>query len=381
LGFFEQMKGRGVRVISETEMEQVNPGVKRKTRFVLVDAVGVTERAKTDSRPLEKKPSVPFEKLLNALALGNREPAALESLAGRLLRLEKRFDEPLAQEVQQAANGQTLTDIARGLLDALDPDLCVQAIQAEQGLYHQPSDAEIAAKLEQRADAAALALAANAPLRNLLIRIQQTAEQVIDVISRDRVLFAGAAPQAEGDAGNLAASFRDYLEQNKAEIAALQILYGRPYKKRLTEPMLKELESKLRQNRADWTEDRLWNAFLILSPKQVKGRTQAGRFADLVSLVRFALRQQPVLEPFADSAKARFEAWLAQQAAQGTTFTPEQLAWLSLMRDHIASTLSMEPEDFAYAPFSQQGGLGRAHQLFGERLPVLVGELNEVLVG
>ena len=43
-GYFEQMKGRGVRVISETEMEQVNPGIKRKTRFVIVDAVGVCEQ-------------------------------------------------------------------------------------------------------------------------------------------------------------------------------------------------------------------------------------------------------------------------------------------------------------------------------------------------
>jgi hypothetical protein len=39
--FFEQMKGRGVRVVSDTEMEQVNPGVKRKTRYLTVDAVGV----------------------------------------------------------------------------------------------------------------------------------------------------------------------------------------------------------------------------------------------------------------------------------------------------------------------------------------------------
>ncbi len=42
--FFEQMKGRGVRVVSDTEMEQVNPGIKRKTRYVIVDAVGVCER-------------------------------------------------------------------------------------------------------------------------------------------------------------------------------------------------------------------------------------------------------------------------------------------------------------------------------------------------
>ena len=99
--FFEQMKGRGVRVVSDTEMEQVNPGVKRKTRYVIVDAVGVCERVQTESRPLEKKPTVSFEKLLDAAALGTTEAAALESLAGRLIRLERRFDPEVEAEVVQ----------------------------------------------------------------------------------------------------------------------------------------------------------------------------------------------------------------------------------------------------------------------------------------
>jgi type I restriction enzyme R subunit len=56
-GFFEQMKGRGVRVISDTEFQQVTPDAKTKTHFVIVDAVGVCERDKSDSRPLEQKKS------------------------------------------------------------------------------------------------------------------------------------------------------------------------------------------------------------------------------------------------------------------------------------------------------------------------------------
>ena len=76
------MKGRGVRVISETEMEQVNPGIKRKNRFVIIDAVGVCENDLTDSRPLEKKRTVTFDKLLDAIALGNREPEVLEQILG-----------------------------------------------------------------------------------------------------------------------------------------------------------------------------------------------------------------------------------------------------------------------------------------------------------
>ena len=154
---------------------------------------------------------------------------------------------------------------------------------------------------------------------------------------------------------------------------------SRPYAQRLTEPMLKELEKKLRDTHATWTEDRRWDAFAVTAPAKVKGRSQPGRFADLVSLVRFALEQQPVLEPFADSVQARFDSWLAQKDATGTAFTADQRAWLALMRDHIATSLSLDAEDFGYSPFAQRGGLGKAHQLFGSQLPQLVDELNTAL--
>ena len=60
-------------------------------------------------------------------------------------------------------------------------------------------------------------------------------------------------------------------------------------------------------------------------------------------------------------------------------FTPEQLAWLNLIRDHIATSLSIEPDDLDFAPFNQRGGLGKAHQLFGDKLTPLLDELNTVL--
>ncbi len=397
--FFEQMKGRGVRVVSDTEMEQVNPGITRKTRYLIVDAVGVCERVLTESRPLEKKPTVSFEKLLDAAALGTTEVAAVESLAGRLIRLERRFDAELEAEVVKTAKGQTLSVISKAMLAALDPDKVEEAVRllkvSEQSgsgvspqldchesgglLYLAPTD-------KQRRDAAATLikqalapLATNPDLRNLLKRIAKAAEQTIDIVSQDTLLYAGAAQKSAQAGVQLATSFREYIERNKAEITALQLLYSRLYKQRLTEKMLKELEKRLREQHAGWTEDNLWSAFAIAAPGKVRGRSQAGRFADLVSLVRFALEQQPVLEPFAASVAMRFNAWLAGKAKAGVAFTADQLAWLSLIRDHIATSLSIEPDDFEYAPFNQQGGLGKAYQLFGDQLPKLLDELNEVL--
>jgi type I restriction enzyme R subunit len=67
------------------------------------------------------------------------------------------------------------------------------------------------------------------------------------------------------------------------------------------------------------------------------------------------------------------------KAKAGVTFTDEQLAWLNLIRDHIATAISIETEDLELSPFNQRGGLGKAHQLFGEQLPELLDELNETL--
>ncbi len=383
--FFEQMKGRGVRVVSDTEMEQVNPGVKRKTRYLIVDAVGVTERVHTESRPLEKKPTVSFEKLLDAAALGTTEVAAVESLAGRLIRLERRFDDELEAEVVKTAKGQTLSEISKAMLAAIDPDEILAEAKGRAGApspaatYVEPTAKQIAEVRDLRVKEALAPLATNPDLRNLLKKIAKAAEQTIDVISQDTLLYAGPAQKTTQAGAQLATSFRDFIEQNKAEITALQILYSRPFKQRLTEPMLKELEKKLRDQHAAWTEDNLWNAFAAAKPGKVKGRSQAGRFADLVSLVRFALEQQPVLAPFADSVTERFNEWLMDKAKAGVKFSGEQFAWLNLIRDHIATAISIEPEDLELSPFNQRGGLGKAHQLFGEQLPKLLDELNEVL--
>ena len=143
--------------------------------------------------------------------------------------------------------------------------------------------------------------------------------------------------------------------------------------------MLKELERKLRDTNAAWNEEILWKAFATAAPEKVKGRSAVNRFADLVPLVRFALAQQPMLEPFAESVGVRFDRWIAQKAAAGAIFSDDQRAWLELIRDHIATSLSIEPEDFEFSPFNQHGGLGRAAQLFGDGLTALLDDLNGAL--
>ena len=56
-GYFEQMKGRGVRTINTDDLRAVTGDATTKTHFIIVDAVGVCESIKTDSQPQPGEPS------------------------------------------------------------------------------------------------------------------------------------------------------------------------------------------------------------------------------------------------------------------------------------------------------------------------------------
>jgi type I restriction enzyme R subunit len=174
-------------------------------------------------------------------------------------------------------------------------------------------------------------------------------------------------------------SFEKFIRDNKDEITALQILYSRPYKERLRFEQIKELAGLIEKPPYQWRIDRLWEAYAALEKSKVRGASAQHILTDLVSLIRFAIHQENELVPFPERVNANFKAWLAQQENAGKKFTDEQRRWLQMIRDHIAANLSIDREDFDYAPFAQSGGLGKVHQVFGDRLDEILEEMNEVL--
>src|SRR6266480_3682293 len=362
--FFEQMKDRGVRVISDTDFQSVTPDAKTKTHFVIVDAVGVCERDKSDSRPLEQKPSVPLDKLMEHIAIGAREPELLSSLAGRLIRLEKRIEADVRVEVEKLSGGKTLSNIARDLLDAIDPD----KIESLGGTTSVSSQEFI--------KIAVAPIATNPDLRNKILAIQRAADQTIDTVSQDKLLFAGADAKTSEAARDTIRSFRDYIEQHKAEIEALQILYSRPFKKRLTEESLRELEAKLKPEFGPQPVPKLWDAFekngRARSPSAPRSQTR--RFTDLVSLVRTAIEPTTPLESFEEHVRQRFTTWLEEKRAAGITFTVDQLVWLEKMRDYISASGSVDRDHL-----EADNVLGPIYKAFGENLWPLMEELNLTL--
>jgi type I restriction enzyme, R subunit len=387
--FFEQMKGRGVRVIKPDDLKAVTPDATVKDHFVIVDAVGVCEQDKTDTRPMEKKPFVGFEKLLQAVALGNTEEEVLSSVAGRLARLEHRIAKEDDKRITQASGGLALSDLSRRLIDALNPDRHVQQARSDQGIRadsQQSPSAEAVNAAAQRLVQEAVQPLHNPKLRALLVEIKKKNEITIDHVSQDQVIEAGFSQDALERAREITRSFERFIEDNKDEITAIQILYSIPARrrasqaaKRLTFEHIKELAERIQAPPHLWNESRLWQAYAALEKSKVKGAGARRILTDLVSLVRFAMHQDNELVPFPGRVNSNFKAWLAQQEAGGKKFNDEQRRWLEMIRDHIAANLGIEPEDFDYAPFAQEGGLGKVQQLFGD-LGFVLDDLSAALV-
>lgn len=390
-GYYEQMKGRGVRSFDGDSLKLVtNSAEGAKTRFVLIDAVGVEKSLKTESRPLERKPGVALKDLLQGVAMGSRDDDTVLSLANRLVRLAKQLDAKAQARIEKASGGIGVGQQGKNLISALDPDAIIQtALATAQAKGITRSEDTLTPEEIEAARAERVAVACEPfdkpEVRDEIENARREREQIIDHINLDQVTFSGFSEQAEAQAQAAIKSFVDYIAAHKDEIAALAFFYQQPYQRRaLTFEMLEELHEHLSKPPLMLTTERLWSAYARVQTSAVKGADKKRQLTDLVSLVRFALGldgEQGELKPFADEVDKRFQTWIFRHNAQrGTAFTPEQTEWLRLMKDHIASSCSISRDDFDYAELADKGGLQKAWGLFGKELDILMNEMNGGLV-
>jgi type I restriction enzyme, R subunit len=392
-GFFEQMKGRGTRTIDDDEFQSVTRDARSKTHFVLVDAVGVYERLKTDDPSLERKRSLPLKAVLEDIALGKwkRDEDLLYTLAGRLGRLNKRLTEPEEEKIKASSGGYNVHELAKHLVEALDPDKQIEAAKATLAqdtteiTYVEPDEQAVQAAARQLIKEAVLPFN-NPDLREALIQAQQREDLIIDEVSMDRVLVSGMDVQAREQARKAITTFHQFIEQNRDEITALQIILNRPRHAPLHFSDIKQLAEAIAVPPLGLSTDKLWQAYETLDRSRVRptGANMKHMLTDIVSLVRYTIERDEdsnaVLEPYNETVNRRFSRWLKEQEqSRGKQFTTQQRQWLELIRDHIATSLTIEPGDFDEVPFNQHGGLGKAYQLFGEELSTILQELNERL--
>jgi type I restriction enzyme R subunit len=379
--YFEQMKGRGTRTLDADSLRKVTPSaVTNKTHFVLVDAVGVTQSGKSDSRPLERRPGVALKDLMMQVVMGQRDDDTLTSLANRLARMEKQISPKEAAEFTERAGGRSIQHVVAGLLNAYDPD----AVAAAPGI-----------DLPRQATT----VFDDAGFRDYVDNVRKQYEQLIDTANLDRVTYAGPSAQAQERAAETLKTFRQFLAAKRDELTALRIYYDQPYRrKEVTFHMVEQVVEVMAAPPYNLNLELVWRAYErtvdrsqpsvvrlpTAAPENQQPTTDNGRPAlrqltDLVSLLRFELGMDTTLRPYAETVKKNFQEWVFRKQAGPIKFTEAQMEWLRLVRDRIATSMRMERDDLELGSLGQQGGLARMYQLFEADMDGVLEEMNETL--
>lgn len=374
--YFEQMKGRGTRVLDKEDLQKVTPSAtENKDHFVIVDAVGVTKSKKSDTRSLERKPTVSMKELMMNVALGAKDENTLTSLANRVIRLNSQMSSEERKQFETKV-GTSASSVAEKLLNAFDEDVILEQAREKTGISN-PTEEQI--KNVQKE----LVKIASEPfydpdIRDFIENIRRNHDQIIDSVNLDEVIFAGFDTQQEENVNKVISGFRTFIEENKDEIVALRIIYDAAYKDRpMVIEKLKELYEKLKSKGI--TVERLWDCYAIKRPDKVR-RSTIAQITDLISMIRFEMGYADTLVPFADKVNYNFMQWTFKKNAGHIQFTEEQMEWLRLIKDHIAASLSILPEDLDLTPFDRKGGLLGFYDAFGDSYEQILQEMNEELV-
>lgn len=382
--YFVQMKGRGTRSIDFNDLKRVTRTAKHtKTHFIIIDAIGITKHKMTDSRPLERKPTVSLNDLLNAVMYGQRDSDLYHSLANRLIRLEKTFSDEDKELYEKITNGISMAQTAKHLLEAYDPDK-IEA-EANKLIEEYPKGErtpEIEEECRERVQNDLLDKARSifsGELVEYVMNAKRKNEQIIDHINQDKLISSKFDAFTKEVAENVIQGFKEYIESHKDEIIALRLFYGQPYQRRnLTYKMISELLKQLKNDKPTLAPHYVWEAYAKLD--RVRHDSPKSELVALVSLVRNVTGIDELLTPYDNIVKNRFKEWIFEKhQGAGRKFTEEQLVWLRMIRDHIASSFHISTDDMEYTPFQEVGSIGKMYQLFGDNMNSIIDELNEVL--
>jgi type I restriction enzyme, R subunit len=219
----------------------------------------------------------------------------------------------------------------------------------------------------------------NGPLIELIDSIRRDKEQTIVHDDLDKLTLADWAGEAGENARVLVQEFSDYLQEHRDQIEALEIYFSQPARRsEVTYRMIKQLLDQLQQDRPKLAPLRVWRAYAHLDDYQ--GEDPVSALTALVALIRRVAGLDQKLTRHSERVRRNFQNWiLKRHSGAGEKFTEEQMDWLRMIRDHLATSFTIERDDLDMAPFYRKGGMGQMYALFGERMDEVMAEMNEAL--
>jgi type I restriction enzyme R subunit len=369
--YFEQMKGRGARSMDDASFTSLTPDATHKERFVIVDAVGVTEHDFVDAAPLERTKTVPLKTLLEKAATFTITADETASLASRLARLSRELT-PTENAELTALAGTPLQEITQQLVKIADPDTLAGVIENAPLDKNGKKDTKKA--MSDFIEQIITPIASNPQLRQRILEIRLSHDLIFDEGNKDELLDARGVVDTS-KAKSLVESWIKYIEDNKNEITAIQMLYSKPKNVSITYKEIKELAERIRRPHPTWTVDVLWNAYLALDPTKVR-KSAVHTTTDLVSLVRFTLGQMNELVPYAQLVEERYAGWLLQQENLGVNFTDNQKWWLDRIKDSISQSAHFDVKDLEMSPFTERGGSSGVQEALGSAVIQIIESMN-----
>ena len=376
--YFDQMKGRGTRTINDDDLIAVTPDAKAKTHFVIVDAVGVCEHSMTDTHSLSKKPNISFKKLMDRIFDHNANTDDIETLVYRLSRLDRKLSQEDKDEIANVNDGKSLADIEKTLLEGIDPDKKIEKAK-ERFKTKNPTPEQIK-NVGKEMIKDACKVFDSETLRKTILDIKSKNDQFIDEHSIDILTSAGYTDKDREIDKMTVDDWTRFIQKNKDQITALEIIYSKPYRMReITFSDIRNLASAIEKPPYRLTPEKVWNAYMRLDKSKVRDNPTK-MLTDLISLVRFSSGKEESLLPFSEILNKKFEKWLVTQEFSGRQFTPQQKEWLVMIKNAIASSVTINMETLDDIPFNQKGGRIKFYEIFGDDYEKILEELHEVLV-
>ena len=293
-----QMKGRGVRTVTDDVLRNVTPNADSKDIFYLVDAIGVTEHVKNSQAPEPTDGvNIPLDKLLEQITHGYLPDDNLRLLAARLARISSKSTDSQRAEFENLA-GITMKDMASHIYGAFD----------DGSLAANPFENSNQPNVLRRALVQPLSM--NKKARENLLILNAGFVKVLQP-GRDTIVSVGFSVEK---AKETVSQFEEYVQTHRDEEEALRIIAdntGEP----ITYAMLEDLKRKFLNANSQFSIDNLWHSYKVLNQGTVvpfKDKTEQEALTNLIQLVRFSLNMISELRSLVSLASQRFELWCGQ---------------------------------------------------------------------
>ncbi|WP_052339101.1 type I restriction endonuclease subunit R [Anaerobiospirillum succiniciproducens] len=357
---YAQMKGRGCRVITQSELRSVTPNASSKDLFYIIDAAGVTESEKVmpGIGPRDDKIVQPsLTRLFEMMALRNLSDDLFILLANKLSVIGKKVSpEDLADYERLCPI--TPTDWAQIIFDRIEKGDLPPFVSASE---------DNTERLDVIRE-----LLENRPARHKLIEIARGyVKELPNMV--DNVTYSGFSTE---EAKSYTQAFKEYIQTHKDEIEALRLIYNHDVGK-LTRDHIDELKSKLELSISGFTIDRLWNDFALLEQDKVKPlKSDQQAVTNLIQLVRYAYNMISELCPLTALCAQRFALWCGQAQRD---ISPEQKELFREIAAYIANNGSSDFKNIISVLPNTASGLLR-HIRDRAKIDQEISSLNEFIL-